>query len=89
MSLNDDQIDYIRSLGKIPPSERCYCGWYRAGKCYHCKDRATLADRLKVQCPGCDNYPLLGGSIAVTHRIGCTSPDWQPDPSVLIAEDRG
>lgn len=81
MSLNDDQIDWVRHLATIPPAERCYCGWNPIGKCYHCPPEASLEQRLKVQCPGCDNYLYLGGKPTITHRIGCTSPDWQPQRS--------
>lgn len=77
MSLNEDQKDYMRYLATVPAEKRCYCGWYMANECPNCKDSGTLAYRLTRQCPGCDNYPSLGYS-KVTHRIGCTSPDWQP-----------
>lgn len=78
MSLNDDQIDYIKYLATVPASKKCYCAWYMVDECPNCKGRGTLEDRLKVQCPGCDNYPHLGGKPTITHRIGCTLPDWRP-----------
>lgn len=82
MSFNDDQISYMKYLSTVKPEAKCYCGWYMAGECYNCnradgKDK-TLADRLIVQCKGCDNYPHLGGKFHITHRIGCTTPEWQP-----------
>lgn len=79
MSFNDEQISYMKYLATVPPEKLCYCAWYMADECPNCKGRGTLADRLKVQCAGCSNYPHLGGKPTITHRIGCTSPEWQPE----------
>lgn len=80
MSFNDDQIDYMKYLTTVPAARKCWCGWYMADGCPNCKGRGTLEDRLKVQCAGCDNYPSLYDRTKITHRIGCTSPNWQPSP---------
>lgn len=53
------------------------CG-RQADGCPNCKGRGTLAERLKVQCAGCDNYPSLFDRTKIIHRIGCKTPDWQP-----------
>ena len=74
MSLfNPDQEAYMASLGRMKDEEKCYCGWDRFGECYHCKrsDFAkdkTLADRHKLACPYCDNYPF-DDSGKIVHRI--------------------
>lgn len=44
--LNDDQIDYRRSIESIPTSQRCRCGWYLLGECPHCPAGKTLEGRL-------------------------------------------
>jgi DnaJ-class molecular chaperone len=87
MSFNDDQIDYMRYLATVPPAEKCYCGWYMAAECPNCKGRGTLADRLKVQCPTCHNYPHLGGKPTITHNIKCSTPGWQPSSLPATGRD--
>ena len=79
MSFNDEQISYMKYLATVPPEQKCYCGWYMADECPNCKGRGTLADRLKVSCPTCHNYPHLGGRPTITHNIKCATPDWQPN----------
>lgn len=32
---NEEQQDYMRSLGRIPREQRCKCGWYLKGECTH------------------------------------------------------
>jgi hypothetical protein len=56
---NDDQRDYMRSLGKLSNDERCWCAWYRVNECPNCPPGKTLTMRLAVQCPErlCQNYP--------------------------------
>jgi predicted nucleic acid binding AN1-type Zn finger protein len=78
MSLNEEQRGYMRYLATVPASKKCWCAWYMADECPNCKGRGTLEDRLKVQCAGCNNYPSLYDRTKITHRIGCSSPDWQP-----------
>lgn len=88
--LNDDQRDYMRYLATVPAEKKCWCAWYMAGECPNCKGLGTLQQRLKVQCPGCDNYPpVTNQSRPIVHRIGCTSPEWQPDTSALPSHDGG
>lgn len=43
---NQDQVEYMESLGKISPHLRCYCGWYRLGECPHCPAGKTCQDKL-------------------------------------------
>lgn len=73
---NDDQLDYMRSLEKIPPEKLSWCGWGRAGDPWCCmnpdcigkKEGKTLADKMKVWCPDCHNEPRDG---LITHNIMC------------------
>lgn len=44
---NSDQISYMESLHKIPPEQKCYCGWYRLGECPHCPKDKTCADKMR------------------------------------------
>jgi len=45
---NEDQEDYMRSLAKIPPEKKCYCGWYPLGECGNprCQNGKSNADRI-------------------------------------------
>lgn len=44
--LNSDQLAEMDRLDRIPPEQRCYCGWYDIGKCPHCPVGKTCADKL-------------------------------------------
>lgn len=44
---NQYQSAYMRELEQIPPEQKCYCGWYRLGKCPHCPPNKTCADKLR------------------------------------------
>lgn len=89
MSLNEDQKDYVRYLATVPAEKKCWCAWYMADECPNCKRLGTLEQRLKMQCPGCDNYPpVTNQTRPIVHRIGCTSPEWQPS-SVVTSTHRG
>lgn len=33
MSLNDDQISWVKYLATLPRDAKCRCGWYRQGQC--------------------------------------------------------
>lgn len=69
---NDDQLDYMHSLSKIPLAEKCYCAWFRLGTCPHCPPGVSAADRATVECVGCNNYPPATKLDApIVHRIGC------------------
>lgn len=61
MALNEDQKDYCRFLGTIPPEQKCWCGWYRKEECGSWCNRAgrelTCADKLKLACPDCGGLP--------------------------------
>ena len=81
VSLNEEQKDYMRYLATVPAEKKCWCAWFRADECPHCKGRGTLEQRLKVQCPSpmCRNYPPVGEQTRpIVHNIRCTTPDWQP-----------
>lgn len=55
---NADQEKYMNELAKIPPPERCWCGWYRLGACGHCPPGATYADNLAMyDVPGRTSPP--------------------------------
>ncbi len=69
---NDDQRDYMDYLGRIPPAEKCWCGWDRLGKCstpVNCNTShagKTRADYLAAACDECRVLPPI-------HRIGCSN----------------
>ena len=66
--LNEDQVDYMRSLGKIPPEEKCWCGWFRLDECNKCNVNhpgKTRANFLAQACPECFTLPP-------THVKGCS-----------------
>lgn len=72
---NEDQQAYMASLAATPDEERCYCGWDRFGECYNCKQdeftkTRTRADRVKLSCPHCGNYPSREGQ-EISHNIKC------------------
>lgn len=71
MSLNADQQDYVDSLSKIAPDQKCYCGWFRLGQCGHCPPHLTCADKLAAMCPECKNYPYILDGRPITHNIKC------------------
>ena len=51
---NAEQRAHMDFLGSLPPTEKCYCGWYTlAGviKCPHCPPGLSLADRVARMCP--------------------------------------
>jgi hypothetical protein len=69
---NSDQVDYMRSLGEIPPESKCWCGWYSLGECPHCPAGYSSADKIKAWCPECHNDPGPKCDRPITHRIGCS-----------------
>jgi hypothetical protein len=75
MSLfNEDQQDYMRSLAKIPTTERCWCGWYSLGECPNCPRHLTCADKITRQCPYCHNEPdRRDPDGPITHNIRCAT----------------
>ena len=78
MSFNEDQRDHMRSLAATPPERLSWCGWGSAGDPWCCgdpdcmgkKEGKTLADKMKVWCPVCRNWPYKG---VITHNIRCTA----------------
>lgn len=81
---NNEQLDYMRSLAKIPPEKLSWCGWGRAGDPFCCgnpdcigkKEGKTLADKMKVWCQECQNAPWPDGTI--THVITCSRRATEP-----------
>lgn len=75
---NDDQLDHMRAIGRLPPEQVSWCGWGRAGDRWCCANPEcegktqgkTLADKMKVWCPACRNYPRNG---IITHTKRCTA----------------
>lgn len=67
---NEEQQEYMKALADMPPSTKCWCGWYRLGECRTCPPGKTLADRQAASCPICGNYPSTDGG-QIFHRIGC------------------
>lgn len=73
---NEDQRDHMRSLAAIPPAERCWCGWGRAGACdtpSPCPHDLTLADRISMASPCCGFYPPSFEHWRGSHFAGCTA----------------
>jgi hypothetical protein len=69
---NEEQQSEMRYLASLKPAEKCWCGWFPAGKCStpnSCAPEHTMADRLKVTC-ACGNYPHKPGGRMI-HRLGC------------------
>lgn len=54
---NDDQVGYMRSLGKRSPAELCWCGWYPKGECPSCPPDKTGLDKKLLKCQVCGNGP--------------------------------
>lgn len=81
---NDDQLDHMRSIARLPDEQVSWCGWGRAGDPHCCAapdcegktDGKTLADKKLVWCTSCHNYPFRGGMIS--HRLGCTAQPSSP-----------
>ena len=76
---NDDQLDHMRSIAAMPEDQVSWCGWGRAGDPWCCmaadcegKTKGkTLADRRKVECPFCGNYPR--NDEPIVHVVTCRS----------------
>lgn len=50
---NEYQEAYMRELSEIPPEQKCYCGWYRLGKCQNnCPPDKTNADKIAERSGG-------------------------------------
>lgn len=72
MSFNEDQIDYMRDLAAMPREKKCYCAWFCVGECPHCPPTLSAADREKLECVGCGNYPPAQSlDKPIVHRRGC------------------
>ena len=73
MNLNSDQRDYVESLATMRPEDKCWCAWYPKGECHSCPPDLSLADRLKVSCPECRNYPRASNPTEpFVHIKGCS-----------------
>lgn len=73
---NDDQVGYMRDIAAKPLAEKCWCAWFKLGECPHCPLDKSAADRAKVECPICHNYPPpTDPERPVIHRIGCSNRD--------------
>ncbi len=69
---NEEQENEMMYLASLKPEDRCWCGWYLAGKCKTptpCDPKDTLADRLKVTC-SCGSYPHKPNA-KINHRTNC------------------
>ena len=69
---NEEQQSEMRYRASLKPEEKCWCGWFPAGKCHTpnpCAPEHTMADRLEVTCE-CGNYPHKPGGRMI-HRHGC------------------
>lgn len=74
MSLfNEHQEEYLRSLARIPPEHKCWCGWYQVDHCPVCPKHITNADKLKIWCPECKNAPSDFGKGELIHSIFCSN----------------
>lgn len=76
--LNEDQQEYVRELGAMPPEAKCWCGWYPKDQCWsgcrHHGKGLTCADKLMLACPDCGNTPWVPGDETV-HNIKCPRRD--------------
>lgn len=48
---NSEQEDHMAWLHSLPPSAKCFCGWYLMGECTDCKKSypgLTCADKCLV-----------------------------------------
>ena len=69
---NDDQLEAWHALERIPPEQRCWCGWERLGECRQCPPGKTCADKMAAWCPECRSAPTPDGARPITHRVGCS-----------------
>lgn len=74
---NPEQLEHMRDLAAIPPTERCWCGWGRVGTCdtpNPCPPDVTLADRLPTQCQCCGRAAARPDATrtAGSHYHGCS-----------------
>lgn len=70
---NSDQQSYMDSLARMPPENKCWCGWFPVGQCHTCPADKTLAQRQAVQCQSCCNAPDNFGAGKIIHNIRCTA----------------
>lgn len=71
--MNADQRAAYEALARIPPAERCWCGWFRLGECLNgCPEGKTAADKLAVACPECHNAPMNHGAGPMVHNVVCS-----------------
>lgn len=69
---NEEQQGYMEYLAKIPPKDKCWCGWYLVGECPSCPRGKTAADKMAVRCPKCFNAPPPDLSRPIIHCKGCS-----------------
>lgn len=69
---NSDQLDYMRSLDRMEPASKCWCGWYPLGECPHCPPGKSAADKIAAWCPECHGEPSPDLSRPIIHRRGCS-----------------
>jgi len=78
---NDDQRGYMRYLATIPADTRCWSGWcsltrtdsssYKLCSGGGCPLDVTLAERQRMACEVCGNYPDAV-TMRFTHNAGCS-----------------
>lgn len=57
---NEDQLDYMESMAKVPLEKKCWCCWYMFGECPHCPTDVNGADKMAAMCNNCRAYPVPG-----------------------------
>ena len=73
---NEYQQDAMRDLALMPPSAKCWCGWYAVGKCPNCDQNPMLkgksqAARQLWKCLDCGAVPDAPGT-APRHSVSCS-----------------
>ena len=86
---NDDQLDHMRSIAKLPDEQVSWCGWGTVADakrgwccanptCLGKTEGKTAADKKRVWCPVCRMVP--DGDGVLTHTRFCkAAPSSSPD----------
>jgi hypothetical protein len=83
VSFNEEQREHMRELARQPRETLCWCAWYDLGHCPNgCNEHGqSAAERAKVECPECHNYPGAPGMRLVHNKRCSHSTPAQGGPS--------
>jgi hypothetical protein len=80
---NSEQEGYMRYLDSLEPETKCWCGWYRLGKCQNgCPTDATCRDKMNAKCKRCGNAPHRPGAELV-HLKNCPIQNGDDDARLV------